>query len=97
MVVVQKKRYQCAKQIRERWPKEEQPILVAMTANAMKEDRELYMQVMDDCLYKPINMNKVRSLLDKWEAHMCVGPPVETETRRESKKRKTRTEEAEKG
>lgn len=38
--------------IRNMLPKEEQPIIIAMTASAMKEDRENYLKVMDDFLAK---------------------------------------------
>lgn len=38
--------------IREMLPPEQQPVIIAMTASAMKEDRDRYLQVMDDFLAK---------------------------------------------
>jgi CheY-like chemotaxis protein len=44
-----------------------QPIVIAVTANAMQEDRELCVQAgMDDYISKPIQMDKLITLLEKW-------------------------------
>lgn len=38
--------------IRSMLPKDEQPVIIAMTASAMEEDRKRYLEVMDDFLAK---------------------------------------------
>jgi CheY-like chemotaxis protein len=45
-------RMECSVKIREMLPQEQQPVIIAMTASAMKEDRDRYLQVMDDFLAK---------------------------------------------
>jgi len=45
----------------------EQPVIVAMTANAMPEDREICIRAgMDDYLSKPIKLEEVIAVLEKW-------------------------------
>jgi CheY-like chemotaxis protein len=44
-----------------------QPIIIAMTANAMKEDKEACLQAgMDDYISKPIRMEQLVQTLSKW-------------------------------
>ena len=53
--------------IRERWPQNAQPYIIAMTANALSGDREKYLEVgMDDYLSKPVRMEKLKEALDSY-------------------------------
>lgn len=47
--------------------KENKPAIIAMTANAMSGDEENYIKAgMDDYLSKPVNMEDLKRILDKW-------------------------------
>ncbi|ELR17841.1 ATPase/histidine kinase/DNA gyrase B/HSP90 domain containing protein [Acanthamoeba castellanii str. Neff] len=61
---------ECSLKIREMLPQKQQPVIIAMTASAMKEDRDRYLQVMDDFLAKPLSLAQVRTLLARWEARL---------------------------
>jgi two-component system sensor histidine kinase/response regulator len=55
-----------ATEIRRRETGEHVPI-IALTANAMKEDREMCLQAgMDDYLAKPIHSKQLYEMLDRW-------------------------------
>ena len=44
-----------------------QPIIIAMTANAMSGDKENYLKVgMDDYISKPVNLEELRKIISKW-------------------------------
>jgi CheY-like chemotaxis protein len=46
---------------------EEQPVIIAMTANAMQGDREMCIDAgMNDYISKPINLDELIALLKKW-------------------------------
>ena len=59
---------QATKEIRKQWPADQQPRIIAMTANAMQGDRERYLSAgMDDYLTKPVRIEDlVRSLLESF-------------------------------
>lgn len=47
---------------------EQQPVIIAMTANAMTEDREQCLAAgMNDYLSKPLKLQEIMSALEKWE------------------------------
>ena len=44
-----------------------QPIIIAMTANAMQGDRENCLAAgMNDYITKPVNQSNITSMLEKW-------------------------------
>lgn len=54
------------KRIREEWPAEQQPSIIALTANAMDQQREEYLQVgMDDFVSKPIRVERLEAALKR--------------------------------
>jgi PAS domain S-box-containing protein len=57
---------QTTHEIRTRWPVDQQPRIIAMTANAMQGDREHYLSIgMDDYLAKPVRIKDlVRALME---------------------------------
>ncbi|KAB1066152.1 hybrid sensor histidine kinase/response regulator [Salibacter halophilus] len=64
--------YETTLKIREE--NDHQPIIVAMTANAMKGDKEKCLSVgMDDYLPKPIDMELVKANINKWGSRIING------------------------
>jgi len=44
-----------------------QPVIIAMTANAMEDDRNRCIAAgMDDYISKPINLNRLVEVIQKW-------------------------------
>jgi CheY-like chemotaxis protein len=55
--------------IRERYGRENGPVIVAMTANAMTGVREQYLEAgMDDYISKPFKINDLEQIISKWSA-----------------------------
>ena len=45
----------------------EQPVIIALTANAMQQDKDQCMKAgMDDYISKPLQMEKLMEILEKW-------------------------------
>jgi signal transduction histidine kinase/CheY-like chemotaxis protein len=56
------------------WPRPQRPCIIAMTANAMKEDREICLQAgMDDYLSKPIRVEELVGALNKCQPIKTLG------------------------
>lgn len=59
--------FEATRQILKRYSKEERPIIVAVTANAMKGDKELCKNVgMDDYISKPIRIEELKRVILKY-------------------------------
>lgn len=56
--------------IRRETPENQQPIIVALTANAFEENKEKCLAAgMNDVLTKPINRLKLRDILERYLRH----------------------------
>jgi CheY-like chemotaxis protein/HPt (histidine-containing phosphotransfer) domain-containing protein len=56
-----------------------QPIIIAMTANAMSGDKENYLKVgMDDYISKPVILEELRKIINKWTDKILSDKHVET-------------------
>jgi len=57
---------QATLEIRKRWPKAEQPRIIAVTANVLKGERQRYLATgMDDYITKPIRMEDLVRVLNQ--------------------------------
>ncbi|MEJ2749786.1 MAG: response regulator, partial [Anaerolineae bacterium] len=55
---------EATEQIRDIWPSEQQPAIIAMTANALTGDREKYLEAgMDDYISKPVRIQELMNAL----------------------------------
>jgi signal transduction histidine kinase/ActR/RegA family two-component response regulator len=60
-----------AQEIQEYYQAGSGPVIVALTADALKGSEEHYKKAgMDDYLTKPFNVNQLRSLIQKWGTHI---------------------------
>ena len=58
---------EATREIRRRWPGEDQPAIIAMTALALEGDQEMCLESgMDDYISKPVKMDMLKAALDKW-------------------------------
>lgn len=69
---------EATRRIRRQWPPDVQPRIIAMTANAMQGDREVYLQAgMDDYVSKPIRVQDlIEALLRASAKPEASGEPV---------------------
>ncbi len=67
--------------IQEDWPPEKRPRIVAMTAHALKGDREQYLSSgMDDYVSKPVRIEKLVEVLERTPARRRVTGPLTSDT-----------------
>jgi len=60
--------YETTQQIRKREKNRKHTIIIAMTANAMKGDRERCIEAgMDDYISKPVKLNTLGQTLSRWQ------------------------------
>ncbi|MEM7538277.1 MAG: response regulator [Chloroflexota bacterium] len=60
-------------QIRIHWPQDQQPKIIALTADAMEQQREQYLVLgMDDFVSKPIRVPALMAALERIEAHATL-------------------------
>ncbi|KAB2881521.1 PAS domain S-box protein [bacterium] len=70
---------EATRQIVKAYSQEDRPRIIAMTANAMKEDRDQCINAgMNDFITKPINIKQIQSKLIEWGGNMAPEKPKTT-------------------
>jgi CheY-like chemotaxis protein/HPt (histidine-containing phosphotransfer) domain-containing protein len=68
---------EATRQIRAEIPPDQQPHIIAMTANVMKEDRDLCLQAgMDDYLGKPVRVTELVAALERYQPAVAAEAPA---------------------
>ncbi len=68
---------EATRQIRQRLPRERQPKIIALTANAMQGDRDICLAAgMDDYISKPVKMNEIAAVIRRQFTAKAKAPEV---------------------
>jgi CheY-like chemotaxis protein/HPt (histidine-containing phosphotransfer) domain-containing protein len=64
--------FEATRAIRERWPENKRPRIIAMTGNALLGDREKCLNAgMDDYVSKPVHIAELQDALERWAARLA--------------------------
>src|SRR5262249_9300746 len=67
---------EATRHIRQLYPEDRRPRIIALTANALKEDRDVCMAAgMDDYLSKPVDVGRLQMALQRWGRRGCSSVP----------------------
>jgi HPt (histidine-containing phosphotransfer) domain-containing protein len=68
--------WQATREIHRQWPESTRPRIIAMTASALQGDREKCLEAgMDDYVSKPIRVEDLRAVLQKWQGASAAAAP----------------------